>query len=109
MAYSEALALMRKLVDIKTLSPRPEVLILTEHEPVLTMGRRAESSDILVSREALSSKGIRVYPVERGGLTTYHGPGQLVAYPVFGLRAMSLDAGELVYGCLLYTSDAADE
>lgn len=97
LAYREALTLMRELADIKSRSPRLEVLILTEHEPVLTMGRRAEASDILVSREILDSMGIRVYPVERGGLITYHGPGQLIAYPVFDLRAMTLNAGNLVY------------
>jgi lipoate-protein ligase B len=98
LAYDEALTLMRELVEIKSRFPRPEVLILTEHEPVLTMGRRAESSDILVSQEILMSKGINVYWVERGGLITYHGPGQMVAYPVFNLHIMSLDVGELVFG-----------
>lgn len=98
LAYHKALMFMRELVDIKSRSNGPEVLIITEHEPVLTMGRRAEPFDILVSKEVLASKGIGVHQVERGGLITYHGPGQLVAYPVFNLRAMSLDVGELVYG-----------
>ena len=98
LAYDEALVLMRELAGIKSRSTRPEVLIITEHEPVLTMGRRAETSDILVPRELLASKDIAVHRVERGGLITYHGPGQLVGYPVFNLRAMSLDVGKLVYG-----------
>lgn len=98
LAYHEALILMRELADVKSRATRPEVLIITEHEPVLTMGRRAEQSDILVSREVLASKGIGIHRVERGGLITYHGPGQIVAYPIFNLRAMSLDVGELVYG-----------
>jgi lipoyl(octanoyl) transferase len=95
--YNEALSLMRDLVDLKSRSPWPEVLIITEHEPVLTMGRRAELSDILVPQEVLASRGIGVHRVERGGLITYHGPGQLVAYPVFDLRTMSLSVGELVH------------
>jgi lipoate-protein ligase B len=98
LAYHEALILMRELADVKGRSTRPEVLIITEHEPVLTMGRRAEQSDILVPREVLDSKGIGIHRVERGGLITYHGPGQIVAYPIFHLRTMSLDVGELVYG-----------
>ena len=98
LAYDDALVLMRELVVIKSRSTRPEVLIITEHEPVLTMGRRAEPSDILVPRDLLVSKGIAVHRVERGGLITYHGPGQLVAYPVFKLGTISLDVGRLVYG-----------
>ncbi len=98
LAYDKALNLMRGLAEIKTRSTGPEVLIITEHEPVLTMGRRADSSDILVDRAVLDEEGISVHRVERGGLITYHGPGQLVAYPVFNLRTMSMDVGELVHG-----------
>ena len=98
MAYEEVLNLMRGLVAIKSRSTWPEVLIILEHEPVLTMGRQSEASDILVPREVLAKKGITVHRVERGGLITYHGPGQLVAYPIFNLRTMVLDVGELVHG-----------
>lgn len=96
--YIEALELMRRLVDQKRRFPFPEVLILLEHEPVLTMGRRAGESDILAPEALLAEKGIHVHKVERGGLITYHGPGQLVAYPIFNLRAMGLPVPELVYG-----------
>jgi lipoate-protein ligase B len=98
LAYIDALELMRRLVDEKRRFPMPEVLILLEHEPVLTMGRRAESSDILAPEEVLAEKGITIHKVERGGLITYHGPGQLVAYPIFNLRTMRLTVSELVYG-----------
>ncbi|MBI4768231.1 MAG: lipoyl(octanoyl) transferase LipB [Deltaproteobacteria bacterium] len=98
LAYLESLELMRRLVDQKRRGPFPEVLILLEHEPVLTMGRRAESSDILVSEEVLSGEGITVHKVERGGLITYHGPGQLVAYPIFNLRTLGLTVIDLVNG-----------
>ena len=67
LAYVEALGLMRGLVEKKHRVPFPEVLILLEHEPVLTMGRRAQSSDILVSEEVLAREGIMVHKVERGG------------------------------------------
>ena len=96
--YGESLALMRRLVKKKRQDVGPEVLMMLEHNPVLTMGRRSESSDILVSREVLSEKGISVYQVERGGLVTYHGPGQLIGYPVFNLRNMGLGAGDMVHG-----------
>ena len=98
LAYLESLELMRRLVDQKRRGPYPEVLILLEHEPVLTMGRRAESSDILVSKEVLIQEGITVHKVERGGLITYHGPGQLVAYPIFNLRTLGVTVLDLVNG-----------
>ena len=62
------------------------------------MGRRAGSSDILASESDLAEKGIHVHKMGRGGLITYHGPGQLVVYPVFNLRTMGLPVPELVYG-----------
>jgi lipoate-protein ligase B len=98
LAYLESLDLMRRLVDQKRRGSFPEVLILLEHEPVLTMGRRAESSDILVAEEALIQEGITVHKVERGGLITYHGPGQLVAYPIFNLRTLGVTVIDLVNG-----------
>jgi lipoate-protein ligase B len=98
LSYDTALELMRRLVEIKRRSNWPEVLMLVEHEPTLTMGRRAETSDILAPQDDLAEKGIRVYRVERGGLITYHGPGQLIAYPIFNLRHMGLGAAELIHG-----------
>jgi len=89
---------MQKLVDIKHSLSYPEILILLEHEPTLTMGKRAEISDILVSQQYLTKKGISVYRVERGGLVTYHGPGQLVVYPIFNINVMGLNLDQLVYG-----------
>ncbi len=96
--YGEALDLMRRLVDVKGSDKWPEILIMLEHEPVLTKGRRAQDSDILVTSDQLADEGISVFQVERGGLITYHGPGQLVVYPVFALHPMKLDVGTLVNG-----------
>jgi len=96
--YDEALALMRSLVELKQRSEHPEILIILEHDPVLTMGRASESSDILVSTETLTNRGIAVHKVERGGLITYHGPGQIVAYPIFNLRALKMGVVDLVQG-----------
>ena len=94
--YKEAHSFMMDTVETKRQSEYPEVLMLLEHEPVLTMGRASEESDILASREDLVHKNISVHKVERGGLVTYHGPGQIIAYPVFNLRAMKIGVVELV-------------
>ncbi len=98
LAYTQALSLMRGLVELKKSSVQPEILMLLEHEPVLTMGRRSQESEILATRECLKDHGISVHRIERGGLITYHGPGQLVAYPIFDLKRMRLGVSELVNG-----------
>lgn len=63
-----------------------DTLILLEHPPVITLGRRADRRHLLVSESELNRRGIRVYQVERGGDITYHGPGQLIGYPIFRLE-----------------------
>ncbi len=87
MDYHEALELQRTLVDAKiadTLSR--DVLLLLEHPPVFTLGRRGNHRHLLVAEAFLKSGGIQVIHVERGGDITYHGPGQLVGYPIVDLR-----------------------
>ena len=69
----------------------PEVLLLVEHPPVITLGRSATPADLGISREAWSEKGVEVVEVERGGRATYHGPGQVVAYPIIDLRRRGRD------------------
>ena len=59
------------------------ILLLTQHQPVITLGYRCAKDQLLVSREQLGKRGIRVEPTDRGGGATYHGPGQLVVYPLF--------------------------
>jgi lipoate-protein ligase B len=95
-AYGEVLELMRGLVAAKVAGDLPEILILVEHEPVLTMGRRSAEGDLKVSRDCLRETGIDLYQVERGGLLTYHGPGQLVAYPLLDLKRLELGVVDLV-------------
>ncbi|MEJ2098427.1 MAG: hypothetical protein P8X68_00455 [Desulfobacterales bacterium] len=98
LAYTEALALMRGLVELKKGSVQPEILMLLEHEPVLTMGRRSDACEIRVSQKYLEDQGIGVHHIERGGLITYHGPGQLVAYVIFDLKRFWIPYLILAYG-----------
>ena len=66
-------------------------IILCQHHPVITLGRLAKRDNILLSQRELSVKGIRSYEIERGGDVTYHGPGQLTAYPIFNLNYFKKD------------------
>lgn len=75
----------------------PDTLITLEHPPVLTLGRRANRANIVVSEELLRSEGIAVYQSTRGGDVTYHGPGQLVGYPILGLRQLGMGASLYVH------------
>lgn len=88
--YAEALELQRTLFDGRKADSVPDTLLLLEHDPVYTLGRRAERSDILASDPALESIGAAVLETDRGGEVTYHGPGQLVMYPVISIRAAEL-------------------
>lgn len=68
-----------------------KALITCRHYPVITLGRSSDRKNILISQEGLAKRGIDVYEVERGGDVTYHGPGQLIVYPVFNLRYLKKD------------------
>ena len=83
--YREAWDLQRRLVEERREDRRPDTLVLLEHPPVYTLGRRAETSNVLMDAAALDAAGIDVVEVDRGGDVTYHGPGQLVAYPILRL------------------------
>ncbi|MEW6263656.1 MAG: lipoyl(octanoyl) transferase LipB [Thermodesulfobacteriota bacterium] len=93
--YRHSLALMRRLAAVRAESG-PEVLILAEHPPVITLGRRATEAEITAPVSALDRAGVTVHRVERGGLATYHGPGQLVAYPIFNLHFLRIGLMDLV-------------
>jgi lipoate-protein ligase B len=96
-AYREALALQRRLHAVRCAGRVDDLLVLTEHEPVLTLGRRADSRHVRVPPLVLAARGIEVVPTERGGDVTYHGPGQLVAYPILDLRRRGCDVRRYVW------------
>src|SRR5262245_253244 len=85
MRYAEALALQEAQVLARQRGEAPDTLFLLEHEPVFTLGRNARRENVLFPEVALRARGFDVFDVGRGGDVTYHGPGQLVAYPVFEL------------------------
>lgn len=88
--YAAAHALQKRLVDERAAGAIEDQLLLLEHPAVLTLGRQSEPAHILASAEELAARGIAVERTERGGEVTYHGPGQLVAYPIIRLHERGL-------------------
>lgn len=86
--YDEALELQRTLVEQRRAGLIGDTLLLLEHPPVITLGARSRhaTTNIVASRETLDAAGIAIHDTGRGGDVTYHGPGQLVGYPIFDLR-----------------------
>jgi lipoyl(octanoyl) transferase len=94
--YHEAHALQKRLVTERADGAIEDQLLLLEHPAVLTLGRNADPGHILADAETLQARGIEVVRVERGGEVTYHGPGQLVAYPIISLARRGLMIRPLV-------------
>jgi lipoate-protein ligase B len=95
--YKKTLELQHRLVAArKTPVLESNILLLLEHPAVFTLGRRGGLENLTVSREFLDKSGIPVIQVERGGNITYHGPGQLIAYPIIDLEAARLDVDKYV-------------
>ena len=91
--YDEGLRLQAEIAGLVAEGRARNVLLLLEHEPVLTLGRNANRANILASNEALKQRGVAVHEINRGGDVTYHGPGQLVGYPIFDLRTLRGPSG----------------
>lgn len=94
--YGRALGLIQGLVSGVQKGTNPQALILCSHPAVITLGRRASQADLMLSPAQLNAQGVEVVRVERGGLATYHGPGQLMAYPLLRLADLGLGVEALV-------------
>jgi lipoyl(octanoyl) transferase len=88
--YREGLRLQQRLVEFRKSGQIGDTLILLEHSPVITLGRNAKTANVLASTETLAARGVEVFECDRGGDVTFHGPGQLVGYPIFDLREHEL-------------------
>jgi lipoate-protein ligase B len=88
--YAAAMRLQDTVVEARLRDEIPDTLLLLEHTPVITLGRRGSLQDVYASEALLAAEGIAVEKTTRGGLVTYHGPGQLVGYPIVRLRARGL-------------------
>ncbi len=89
--YGEVWDIQKDLVEEVISGASQDTLILVEHTPVVTLGRQGSQGDVLVSSEDLSRRGIALFEVDRGGRATFHGPGQLVAYPILKLSGQDRD------------------
>ncbi len=83
--YADGLRLQRERVAARKAGENPDTLLLLEHPHVYTLGRNAKKDNILLSAEQLTLRGVQVFEIDRGGDVTYHGPGQLVGYPILDL------------------------
>jgi lipoyl(octanoyl) transferase len=89
--YTTALRLQERLIALRKEGRISDVVLLLEHTAVITLGRNAKAKNILGSPELLARRGVEVFECDRGGDVTFHGPGQLVAYPIFDLRGFPSD------------------
>lgn len=90
--YAEILELQRRLAAARiTGEVSQDVLLLLEHEPVVTLGRSSKDKNVVASKDFLASRGVELFDVERGGDVTFHGPGQLVGYPIIDLKRHKQD------------------
>ena len=104
MRYGEALALQQQLVAERQRGEGVDTLLLVEHSHVVTMGRNGKERHVLASPEVLERSGIEYFETDRGGDVTYHGPGQLVGYPILDLREWKRDVHAFFHGieqCLI--------
>lgn len=95
--YGSGLRLQEHLVELRKANRIGNVLLLLEHTPVITLGRNAKENNIVASRELLAKRGVEVFEINRGGDVTFHGPGQLVGYPIFDLRSFPEKVGAVEY------------
>jgi lipoyl(octanoyl) transferase len=94
--YGRALEVQREAAQARKAGLAGDQLLLVEHPHVITLGRKGQMSNLLASAEILERAGISFFPTDRGGDVTYHGPGQLVGYPILDLREWKRDVGAYV-------------
>src|SRR4051794_30610644 len=107
--YLEAWELQKELAEQRRRDEIPDVLLLLEHPPTYTRGRRSKPEELPMGVEWYEAQGIEVHDTDRGGLVTYHGPGQLVVYPIVDLVAYDDDVHAFVRGLEQVIIDALGE
>ncbi|MBM4406737.1 MAG: lipoyl(octanoyl) transferase LipB [Chloroflexi bacterium] len=95
--YGEALTLQRALREERIAGRVDDTLLLLEHPPTITLGRRAAAKEMRLPEAELKAQGFGIWQIERGGKSTYHGPGQLVGYPIVDVRARGLSVPRYVH------------
>ena len=96
-AYATALDLQRTLQEMRKAGRIENTLLLLEHPPVITLGRNARLANVVAPPEFLAQRGVELFEIDRGGDVTFHGPGQLVAYPIVDLRSFEPRVGAVEY------------
>ncbi|MFM7188201.1 MAG: lipoyl(octanoyl) transferase LipB [Armatimonadota bacterium] len=96
--YPQGLQMQERIAAARRAGSIPDVLILLEHEPVITYGKTAESTNLLTSTDALGDQGVALFGTNRGGDMTYHGPGQLTGYPIIHLGENNRDVRGYIAG-----------
>jgi lipoyl(octanoyl) transferase len=92
--YATVLRLQQQLVDLRKKEKIGDVLLLLEHAPVITLGRNAKAANVIASPDLLAQRGVELFECDRGGDVTFHGPGQIVGYPIFDLRGFARGAAD---------------